>query len=57
MMQPNAAAEVRVETNTAQDVEIHVNGKRFVADLGFMNRFAACAECDATKQWNYFYES
>ncbi len=55
MMQPDKKADVSIAINEHQDVEITVNGQRFVADLAFMNQFAACAECSATKQWDYFY--
>jgi hypothetical protein len=55
MMQPGTEADVSIAINEHQDVEITVNGKRFVADLAFMNQFAACTGCSATKQWDYFY--
>ncbi len=57
MMQPGMDAEVAITINEHQDVEITVNSQRFVADLAFMNQFAACADCSTTKQWDYFYKS
>lgn len=55
MTQPGMDADVSIRVNEANDVEIHVNGQRFVADLAFMNRFATCANCHAKHCWDYHY--
>gem|GEM_PF-4179239 len=43
-------------TNSHGELEIEIQGTiKFVADLGFMNRFASCKVCHSTKQWTYSY--
>jgi deoxycytidine triphosphate deaminase len=55
MFQPGFKGEVEVAINAHQDIEIKVNGQSFIADLSFMNQFAVCKQCDATKRWAYHY--
>ncbi|MFN7311093.1 MAG: hypothetical protein ACK5T0_06955 [Vampirovibrionales bacterium] len=43
--------------NEHQDLVLSVEGQSFVADLGFMNRFASCKNCKATRSWAYSYEA
>ncbi|MCE2929974.1 MAG: hypothetical protein LW809_01120 [Vampirovibrionales bacterium] len=42
--------------NEHQDLILSVEDQSFVADLGFMNRFASCKQCLATRSWAYSYE-
>ena len=60
MLHPDFAGSVDVQLNEHQDVLIvaTVNGaeQQFVADLMFMNQFALCKQCKATKQWQYHYK-
>ena len=43
--------------NEHQDLILGIEGQSFVADLGFMNRFASCKNCNATRSWAYSYET
>jgi len=43
--------------NEHQDLVLSVDGQSFVADLGFMNRFASCKTCKALRSWAYSYEA
>jgi hypothetical protein len=43
--------------NEHQDLILSVEGQSFVADLGFMNRFASCKTCKALRSWAYSYEA
>ncbi|XVJ52047.1 MAG: hypothetical protein HEQ32_08245 [Vampirovibrio sp.] len=45
--------------NEAEDL-VFILGKdnpSFVADLGFMNRFASCKQCRASHSWGYFFQN
>lgn len=43
--------------NAHDELEVEIQGiTRFVADLGFMNRFARCQHCGATQQWAYQFQ-
>lgn len=53
MVQPTATTAVTIRITDVGDVEIQAGSTRFIADLRFMNQFAACAGCGATKQWAY----
>ncbi len=50
-----AVAQLRWHYNEHEDLVFDVEGQNqsFVADLGFMNRFASCATCKATRSWQY----
>jgi hypothetical protein len=50
-----ATAQLRWEYNEHEDLVFTIEGQNtsFVADLGFMNRFASCANCHATRSWQY----
>ncbi len=43
--------------NEHQDLILSVENQSFVADLGFMNRFASCKNCKATCSWTYSYKT
>jgi hypothetical protein len=53
-VQPQLANQLTVSHNTFNEVVIRLGEQpQFVADLGFMNRFASCQHCGALKQWQY----
>lgn len=55
VVQPDFNGNIEIYTNGHEDVMIRVGKQEFVADLAFINRFAACEECGQTRQWEYFY--
>ena len=55
MVQPSFQHSIVVETTADDDVLIKAGQQQFIADLAFINKFGACAQCKATKQWQYYY--
>jgi hypothetical protein len=52
--QTNPPALVAISSNAHGDIVISVGSRApFVADLGFMNRFAQCRHCHAQGAWRY----
>jgi hypothetical protein len=51
---PRVQDQLLLQHNDHGELEIEITGTtKFVADLGFMNRFASCKACHATQKWNY----
>lgn len=42
-----------VSHNEQNEIEITVDGYKFVPDLAFMNGFAVCKYCGAIYKWDY----
>lgn len=55
VVQPHFQGSLEIYSSAADDVMIRVGTQEFVADLAFINRFAACQDCGQTHQWEYFY--
>ena len=45
--------EFTMEHNAKGEIEIIVDGYKFVPDLAFMNGFAVCKYCGAIYKWDY----
>lgn len=58
LVQPEMAKQLQLWVNENDDLLVQV-GERppFVADLGFMNRYATCEQCESSGQWAYWYET
>jgi DNA-directed RNA polymerase subunit M/transcription elongation factor TFIIS len=52
-----SSKELKWHYNEHQDLILSVENQSFVADLGFMTRFASCKKCKATRSWAYSYET
>ena len=60
MVDPTLPVTVSVALNTHHEVTVQVRSAEnpaynqdFIADLGFMNQFARCAQCGTSRQWAY----
>lgn len=57
VVQPEFESRVRVDCNELNEVVVFINNQEFIADLMFMNQFAVCRNCDAIRNWEYFFHN
>jgi hypothetical protein len=55
VIHPDYQGTVEVGCNEFDEVVVTANQQTFVADLMFMNQFAVCQQCDAIKNWEYYF--
>jgi hypothetical protein len=55
MLQQDRHIPVQVTVTDEMDMRIEVNGRSYVADLPFMNRYAVCKHCESIRKWQYFF--
>ncbi len=55
VVHPNFEGTVNVTTNEHDEVIVQAGEQTFVADLMFINQFGVCANCGATKKWEYHF--
>ncbi|MDX2084972.1 MAG: hypothetical protein SFZ03_06255 [Candidatus Melainabacteria bacterium] len=55
MIHPKYQEQVTLHCNESHDVIIRIPGKEFMADLGFINQYATCGQCESVKSWEYYY--
>lgn len=55
VIHPSYQGTVEVGCNEFNEVVVTVNQQSFVADLLFMNQYAVCKQCEAIKNWEYFF--
>ena len=57
-LQPGMQSRLNWTYTEHDELQIQVaNQPAFIADLGFMQRFASCAHCGARKKWAYYFPS
>lgn len=55
MLNPEFEGAVDIGVNEHQEVIIRSDEDEFIADLGFMNEFASCGDCEAVGDFEYYF--